>query len=170
MNFFGLRLDKEAQPEIRALADVMWRAYLSSTPGLRYPGEWHLPYINHEDLWALDIPLANAVSIEHAAIKVSVARCARVSRLSFKTGKVSTVEEDLELYDKLLAASPVHASPAEHQATPDTHMPIADHIECPECGSELWNRPEEHGNLTGWRQYRKMLPGEAMAPLPSEYA
>jgi thymidylate synthase ThyX len=154
MNFFGLRLDVEAQPEIRALADVMWRAYLSSTPGLRYPGEWHLPFVSDED-WAKGLTVTDTI------VKLSVARCARVSRLSFKTGLVSTVKEDLELYDKLLAASPIHASPAEHQATPDQW---SDRFK------NFWSHPEEHGNFTGWRQYRKMLPGEAMAPLPPEYA
>jgi hypothetical protein len=159
MNFFGLRLDEEAQPEIRVLAEVMWQVYRASHPNLLRPGEWHLPfvdgpYINRLDMQADGHNYANP-------IKVSVARCARVSRLSFKTGRASTVEEDLELYDKLLAASPVHASPAEHQATPDEPSTIP---------YEQWRNWDQHGNLTGWRQYRKMLPGEAMAPLPPEYA
>ena len=95
---------------------------------------------------------------DYDLIKVSVARCARVSYKSFETGKMSTPAEDLALYDKLLAQQPIHASPAEHQATP--------------CGYDItmgYTHADQMGNFTGWRQYRKMLPGEACAPLPAEY-
>ena len=48
-------------------------------------------------------------------IKVSVARCARVS---YKThdGTPTSVEADMALYERLLGSVPLHASPAEHQA------------------------------------------------------
>jgi hypothetical protein len=39
---------------------------------------------------------------------------------------------------------PMHASPAEHQATPDP----------------TGNYSADHGNFVGWVQYRKTLPGE----------
>jgi hypothetical protein len=26
---------------------------------------------------------------------------------------------------------------------------------------DRWRHPKEHGNFVGWRQYRKMLPGES---------
>jgi len=57
------------------------------------------------------------------------------------------------LFDKLAAAKPMHASPFEHQATPD---------ECVFADSDRlqWRRPHEHANFVGWRQHRKMLPGE----------
>jgi len=29
-----------------------------------------------------------------------------------------------------------------------------------ELPSKHWRYPEQHGNLRGWRQYRKMLPNE----------
>lgn len=159
-NFFGLRLDKNAQPEARMLAQVIWVAMKKSSPLVLTPGrDWHLPYILAQDAEG-DWPLERL-------IKVSVARCARVSYESFETGKLSTIDEDLRLYDRLMGAQPLHASPAEHQATPDTwHGPK---------GAEEgywpahWGNPEQHGNFKGWRQYRKMLPGEAIAPLPKEY-
>ena len=59
------------------------------------------------------------VTPRETLIKISVARCARVSYTSFETGRRSTLEEDLALYDRLVGAQPLHASPAEHQATPD---------------------------------------------------
>lgn len=151
MNFFGLRLDEDAQPEIRDLAEKMWAAYNESKPQLLNPGEWHLPFIDIRDDGSLD-----------DRIKVSVARCARLSYMSNETKKRSTVEEDLKLYDRLLRrdGKPIHASPAEHQATPDFwHGAHA-----------MWLHPMEHGNYKGWRQYRKMIPGESCAPLPARYS
>jgi hypothetical protein len=59
-------------------------------------------------------------------------------------------------------------SPAEHQATPDDFSNYCRHCdEYPKAYS--WFYPEQHGNFVGWRQYRKMLKGEAVAPLPEAY-
>lgn len=178
-NFFGLRLHRDAQPEMRALAIAMWEAMKASTPKLLQPSEWHTPFADYTDGWtgkqcqqcgghgenpSQEFGRQACTGCggtgegydDKQVIKVSVARCARVSYESFETGKRSTVEEDLKLYDRLLSAQPLHASPAEHQATPigpgsgtyDTYL----------CG-----------NFHGWKQYRKMLPGEAVAPLPEEF-
>lgn len=54
-------------------------------------------------------------------IQLSVARCARVSYLTHE-GKRPPIEDDLALYDRLLGSIPLHASPAEHQASPDTQV------------------------------------------------
>lgn len=140
-NFFALRRHPDAQPEMKALADAMWEAQQASEPVLLQPGEWHLPYITEFDPLALDA--------DDDLIKLSVARCARVS---YKThdGRIAEVEEDLKLYERLVGSTPLHASPAEHQATPDT----------PHRGG--WRHSYQHGNLQGWRQYRKMLPNECV--------
>jgi hypothetical protein len=114
-------------------------------PRTLQPGEWHLPYINLSDrLRTEDIEILK---------KVSVARCARVSYLTHD-GRQTSIEEDEQLYDRLLGSQPLHASPAEHQATPDIMSKTWPHQ------SETWEYPEQHGNLIGWRQLRKMLPGE----------
>lgn len=155
-NFFGLRLHKDAQPEMRVLANAMWQARKQSTPvGLR-PGAWHLPFCP-------DVHGKRCTPPNDDAIKVSVARCARVSYESHETGRPSTIDEDLKLYDRLLGAQPLHASPAEHQATPDVYRMNNVH------DFWFWEHLKEHGNFVGWRQYRKMLPGEDVAPLPDEY-
>jgi hypothetical protein len=102
--------------------------------------------------------------------KISVARCARVSYKAFD-GTVAPIEKDLELFEKLLVGQPLHASPAEHQATPDDMQWIQtiavgdpddpdDDDENVLDTSEQWCEPELHGNFTGWKQYRKMLPNE----------
>jgi thymidylate synthase ThyX len=171
MNFFGLRLHKDADPTMRALANAMWEARSLSTPQTLLPGQWHLPFASDKDTWDelesyvddMDDPANNNEEwIDQLLIKVSVARCARVSYQSNETGKRSTVEEDLKLYERLVGSHPMHASPAEHQATPDE---IDGPVELFE-----WHNKQQHGKLTGWRCYRKMLPGEVCAPLPEGYS
>ena len=168
-NFFGLRLHKDAQPEMRALAQRMWEARKASTPIQLQPGDWHLPFIASDE-WDMirEELILDGPDVLKSAKKVSVARCARVSYESFETGKRSTIEEDLALYDRLLGAQPLHASPAEHQATPDELTPG---LEGPygEWRIEHWQKRHEHGNFSGWRQFRKTLKGEACAPLPEGF-
>jgi len=171
MNFFGLRLDRGTQPEMRILAEEMWKEWNDSEPRKLKPGEWHLPWIEDED-WII---MQNTVGMNPYCIeylrRVSAARCARVSYLSFETQKRSTIEEDLRLYDRLVGSRPMHLSPCEHQATPDTKMSWEIKLigGLPIVQTGYWNHPEEHGNFSGWRQFRKMIPGEAIAPLPPEY-
>lgn len=123
-NFFNLRLNHDVQPEMKALAEAMSLAMSSSSPAELYPGDWHVPFIwpDEYSLFSLD-----------SAIKVSVARCARVSYISPGTQKISTAEEDFALFGKLKAS--MHLSPFEHQALAlETNERVA--------------------NFSGWRQLR----------------
>jgi len=129
-NFFALRCHPAAQPEIHALADLMYEAFTNSEPDSLSLGQWHLPFVGNMEALSDD-----------AAVKCSVARCARVSYLNHE-GKVPSFSEDMQLYERLLSSAPLHASPAEHQA-----MASID----PETRS---------GNFRGWVQYRKTLPNE----------
>lgn len=142
-NFFGLRRHPDAQPEIRYLADLMFKARERSTPRLLMKGEWHLPYVTSEEVALLGIEIA---------IQVSVARCARVS-YRLHNGRSTTVEEDQRLYQRLVGSDPKHASPAEHQATPDS---------CWFGGlfGRWWKNRKMHGNFNGFIQYRKTLLNE----------
>lgn len=145
-NFFALRCHPAAQPEMRELAEKMREVLLGVEPQRLEPGQWHLPYVEGD--WPPGTEYANL-------IKLSVARCARVSYLT-QDGKKPTAEEDIALYDRLVAAVPLHASPCEHQATPDE-------IYDPNIARRLgqpWKNSELHGNLRGFIQYRKTLPGE----------
>ena len=157
-NFFTLRRDKDAQPEMRVLADAMWEAREASTPMPLRSGQWHLPYVQISDMcnrWDVDLGTIVPAHVWDEAIKLSVARCARVSYLTFE-GKPPNVEDDLRLYDRLVGSTPLHASPAEHQATPDDK---SIHGSVKACYVD-WDHPEQHGNFVGWRQYRKFLVGE----------
>lgn len=131
-NFFALRAHPDAQPEIHELALQMKAAMEGSEPRLVDYDCWHLPYVFEEE---------REILTEELALKVSVARCARVSYLTHE-GKRPEVEKDLELYERLVGSEPIHASPAEHQATP----------------LHLWDLPS--GNFYGWFQFRQSI--EAM--------
>ena len=72
-------------------------------------------------------------------------------------GPAMTLEKAIALHDKLVAADPLHASPAEHQCQADKFGDPNDWHD----GFDGWEHPEEHGNLVGFRQYRKQLPGES---------
>lgn len=140
-NFMALRDHPAAQPEIRATAREIGRKMAYSMPTLLNQGEWHLPYITAEDMVDIEGKTRSLGELQ----SMSVARCARTSYQTFG-GSTSTLEEDLELYKKLLGSHPIHASPAEHQACADPK-----HSQ-----SDLW------GNFYGWIQYRKLLPNECV--------
>ena len=126
-NFFGQRCSSLAQPEIRAVAELMQEAYKSSTPvDLNY-GEFHTPYVDKSEFPYDEIDLS---------IAVSVARCARVSYLTHDGTK--SLSADLALYARLITADPPHWSPTEHVATP------------------LVFGHEKVGNFTGWMQWREL--------------
>jgi thymidylate synthase ThyX len=164
VNFFALRCHRDAQPEIRHLADMMAEAIKCSDPVTLNPGEWHLPYVEREDVAAVVAWLTKHVVspsqsyLNETLIRVSVARCARVS-YRMHDGQASDVGKDLDLYHRLIAADPKHASPAEHQATPDEVLVEIDTGGLP---VPIWRSSQLHGNFQGWVQYRKTLPGECV--------
>jgi thymidylate synthase ThyX len=141
-NFFELRCHKDAQPEIQCLAMVMQSVLSLNTPKQLAVGEWHLPYVTEDERQVLDLDTQK---------KVSAARCCRVSYLKHD-GATASVHEDIDLCDKLAGSRPIHASPFEHQATPDKveeYGSLEDMIQ--------WSNPNLHGNFSGWVQYRKLI-------------
>lgn len=139
-NWFHLRDSPDAQPEIAWVAREMRKLYDSHEPEPLDVGQWHLPYVNHKDP---DDPLyVNPREPEIASdplglVKISVARCARVSYLTHDG--VRDLSQDLSLHDRLSENG--HWSPFEHAAEADGE----------------YNR---HGNFIGWRQYRKHFKNE----------
>lgn len=120
-NFFKLRCHHDAQPEIQALADAMLFHYCGHQPQELQEGQWHMPFSDRMDAdWSLPVKL-----------KVSVARCARLSYLTFD-GDINQAK-DCDLHDRLAQAH--HFSPFEHVARPINRR--------------------ANGNFRGWHQYRK---------------
>lgn len=149
-NFFGVRWHPDAQPEIQELARHMHEAIRANTPRPVEPDQWHLPFVPPEEAQALGLDTAR---------RCSAARCARVSYLNHD-GTSPNVAKDLDTFAKLAGdpngpPRPIHASPMEHQATPDRLRDPAI--------SDSWQFPAQHGNFHGWRQYRKMLSREHIA-------
>lgn len=148
-NFFGLRIHADAEPHIKLLAEKIREAIENAPTKILQFGQWHTPYVIQSDQTsARERTKGIGMHYWRDLKKVSVARCARTSFHTFD-GKLSTFEEDLALHDKLVANAPLHASPTEHQATPD-----------PRNGGDDWAHPELHGNLVGFIQNRKTIAGE----------
>ena len=155
-NFFHLRCHEDAQPEIHILADMMKLEMLNSTPNKLVPGQWHLPFITPDDVVNVHNSLKfnritrdepKASEMTELLLRISTARCARTSYL-LHDGTTPDIQKDLGLYERLVGSQPLHASPTEHQATPD------------ELIDDMWLNEDLHGNFSGWIQFRKSITGE----------
>ena len=134
-NFFNLRLEKDADPNICMLAYKMYEAMSKSVPLLLKKGEYHLPYVGkydipvaYSDLGGYEYETGYNVfyydkecdhTIEHCltleeAIKYSVASCASVSYRATDM----TLDKAEKIWNMLVKSEVVHASPLTHVATP----------------------------------------------------
>lgn len=145
-NFYTLRNHPDAQPEFQVLAREMYSAHARSIPVQRqisYTGSeygpvvndsdvrsWHIPYVSEEERDSYDV---------WTLLKISTARCARVSYLTHGGDKPRN-EEDIALYDRLVGSTPIHASPTEHQAY---------------CAISMSKGYQS--NFRGWTQFRKYV-------------
>lgn len=162
-NFLALRDHADAEPHIAMLAREIRRCLDDDPVQTLIPCEWHLPFISKDDITQIAQPhkdlddwqeYARRANVD--AIKLSVARCASTS---YKTvdGFDMTLDRAFALHDKLVAAQPLHASPCEHVAQADIR-----HVFGSKVRDSMWANAGQHGNFTGFRQYRKMLPGECL--------
>lgn len=155
-NFFHLRNHPMAHPDIQVPAKMMQELYEAGSPRLVREGEWHLPLVFDDDRTELlgDRELAEfygAYPVEEL-IKISAARCARVSYLTHDGRR--DVKEDLGLYGKLV--QPGHMSPLEHPARPMLHEEIVANRRLGDHGGLI----PFLGNFRGWVQHRKEIPYE----------
>jgi thymidylate synthase ThyX len=189
-NFFHLRNNPKAHPDIWVLAGMMQELYEDAREPEEVPyGKWHMPLLCPADileacarldggkLWGTGEVPRELLSdrVEELLMHVSSARCARVSLLTHE-GK-RDLDDDLGLHDELLTNG--HMSPFEHVARPAT--PQDDSLryyvtkERDFAGADQpdrWQHPREqrHGNFVGWVQYRKTIPYEADILAPREEA
>lgn len=183
LNAMGLRLDGAADPIVRALFEQIWIEWNESIPRVLKPGEWALPYADDNQ------SLEEAQEEHHNQFKnashprndsllrilqeMSVARCAHLSYTTFETGERMTVKQCFNVYQRLVGSIPIHASPSEHQGTPDYWRPETTSYIVPlgpQKHPARWDQPHLAGNLgPGWIQLRKLLPNEAIAPIPEKY-
>ncbi len=169
-NFFALRCHPAAQPEFQDLAYKMLDEYLISEPQQTGVGQWHLPFINNNDVY--DAMRHNDEKIEWNFLPynrwtpsgalvptkektwndlclVSTARCARTSYMRAEEAK--SFHDEITMADRLATAG--HWSPFEHQGTPSKVS-----------GSG------RSGNFTGWTQFRKTFPTEYVSGPTRELA
>lgn len=151
-NFFNLRCHKDAQPEIKQLADLMYQAMQNSEAEVLQAGEWHTPYIDHTRGADRLIYIVDGEVVDlDTAIKIS---CSCAAQVSYRKNDTS-IEKALTIYDKLVNSSPVHASAFEHCATP------IDTTKTPHGGTTHWSRGFSipySGNFRNWVQYRQLIP------------
>lgn len=161
-NFFHQRVSPLAQPEIRAVAQMMQDEYESSTPNELRLGDYHLPYISVED--ANELASAEGVPVLENLIKISAARCARVSYLTHDGQR--DLSKDIDLYEKLIGADPPHWSPLEHVAMADNwnvrqlSLPKRNsrgRIIFESSGQDVTVTLPKVGNFVGWTQQRHLV-------------
>ena len=109
-NFFKLRMDEAAQPEIQAIATLMYEAMYASVPDI-FPE--HIPFVKREHH-------ASQRALLHD-LRKSAAECARISYVDRSTAGNKDGSEDLAM--RLLSKG--HMSPFEHQAIdPDIYRTL----------------------------------------------
>lgn len=157
-NFFWLRCHEDAQPEIKELADCMYKAYSRCIPETLEPGEWHTPYVSHKNdvdgncSYYIDFNGETITLSLEEALKVSSSCCAQVSFRALD----NSLEKACKIYDMLVESKPVHASPFEHQGTPIENKldwwetEGTTHIDKYE---DVWS-----GNFNGFIQHRQLIP------------
>lgn len=162
-NFFALRCNEAAQPEFTTIAVMMRDALLASKPSPKEHFEWHLPMVTVDDIeevfgvkreareallhsdqtfgWS---PSVRKIALWKRLAMISAGRCARVSYLNHDGTRDLAVDEALG--DRLIRHG--HMSPFEHAARP---LYYHESVTSPFCG-----------NFRGWKQLRKLIPGEAV--------
>lgn len=156
-NLLWLRDHEDAQPEFAELAKCIREEFEKSTPVFLQPGQWHLPYVNMTISFQTNEQKyyngTEEISLEDAK-KVSASCCAQVSYRKLD----DSLQKSLDIYDRLVSASRVHASPFEHQATP---MFISSRLGTPGVthmtSDAFWS-----GNLREWIQYRQLIPNHSV--------
>ena len=140
-NFFSLRAHSAAEIHIAELAYCMLHEYNESKPVQLRARDWHIPFgdrIDLDRLLKLE-GISSANDIEISKLKISTARCARISYLNFE-GK-DDYEADIKLFNQLSTSG--HWSPFEHCAMAN-HSFENNYI----------------GNLKGFTQWRKTFNNE----------
>lgn len=152
-NFFNLRCHKDAQPEIKELADKMYQALQESEPEFLQVGEWHTPYVGHyrEPNGKLMYGTVECSYDLDTAIKIS---CSCSAQVSYRKNDTS-IKKALAIYDKLMNSEPVHASAFEHCATP---IPLSAPKQPDGITHVTVDKKICSGNFTNWVQYRQLIP------------
>ena len=148
-NFFYLRIDKGAQPEIQCLAKCIYEAMQYNTPVLRRDS-YHLPFIDKEML-------------EKYGLKDSIKISASVIAQSSYRKEDRSLKKAEIIYDKLVNSRPLHSSPFEAIAKPfseEEQMIRVEAFNLLERNGVDGKLAMYNGNYKGWAQERKNIKNE----------
>jgi hypothetical protein len=152
-NYFGLRDNRQAAPEIRDSAHAAHELYKKNEPQLIEDGGFHLPYVSGPD-YDLKKLVDRGFTMKQLC-EVSIGRCAAVTYLNQEN--VADPEADIDRAVKRLLPSG-HMSPFEHPAeslSRERWRKIA------YAQAEAWIEERvPMGNFWGWLQYRKTIENE----------
>lgn len=156
-NFFWLRNHKDAQPEIKVLAEKMFEIYKASDPYELNIGDWHTPYFEH-GYWNPD----SIIGLDDA-LKISASCCGQVSyrKNDDSLDKAHKVFDMLNLNNDSDDVRK-HASPVEHQGTPIDYTWFMSSVMSDNDSvthrtrNALWS-----GNLKDFIQYRHKFANES---------
>lgn len=180
-NFFWLRADKDAQPEIRELAEKMMQAYNHAQADILFEGEWHLPYIDtmRNDKGDLEYFSNGAKLTLEEAQKISASCCAQVSYRKAD----DSLDKAIKVFNMLNIDNPdensrPHSSPTAHQATPIVYGTNWDNLMLKlklffgkglpkgithmKSDGSLWS-----ANFKDFIQYRHLIPNESKQKHPN---
>lgn len=178
-NFFNLRIHPDAQPEFCMLAYKMYQAMQESTPKLLRPGEWHLPFVDCTR--DFDGRIQYVARVDDEYIELTLEEAQRISasctaQTSYRKSDDSLEKAD-KVFDMLINADVLHASPFGHLATPVAEEYATYHdygchrLDYDESinvvhSSKTWQKGITHlnrngvfcsGNLTGFISYRHLM-------------
>jgi len=151
-NFFNLRCHADAQPEIKALADMMYAEYKKSKPMVIHYGEWHTPYVQRirDNLTDTLHYYVDGVEVDkETAIKIS---CSCSAQVSYRKNDV-TIEKVLIVKRNGNVFLSGNSSAFEHNATPiviEKSLQGVTHFDI--------NDVPYSGNFANWVQYRHLIP------------
>lgn len=169
-NWDWLRMDPDAQPEVRQLAETIYAVREEATPMELREGEYHVPGVVRDidetgQMFYLHPETLAPLSLAEA-IALSMSICAQTSYRK----EDSSMEKADVVNKRLFSGRKIHASPSEHQATPlptfedygDNNLAWPAGITHIDRNSNYWS-----GNFKNWIQNRQLIPGHDKALYPS---
>jgi hypothetical protein len=161
--------ESQADIHIQAIAELMYDSLKESKPKELWSGEWHIPFSHNLDLDSTSdksslemlskkinlTSMAYSEDMEQLALKISAARCARISYQTLGDNPKVDYEADIRLHDMLAESG--HWSPFEHCARAMSDEEYYSFVNG-QMNYEDWYDEMEIGTVI---QYADMLPNKS---------
>lgn len=147
----------QAEIHIQKIAEMMWNTMNESTPEPLSEGMWHIPFMARMD--SSQFISKTGKDITEEMLKISTAKCARISYTTLGDNPRIDYEADIKLHDRLLESH--HMSPFEHCARVMTkqeyigfHLSQGNNDPFDEKGKDIYG---VCNNYRGFIQYRYLV-------------